>query len=398
MILVLNAGSSTWKCALFKTDAGIVGIEPAWEGFLDFGQAKDKLSMRIKILGKPPSTHELPSKQRKVAVQELIKTAWQGDRAVISSPDEIERIGHRVVHGGESFVEPTVVTAEVKEAIRSLSELAPLHNPGNLEGIEVMEALLPACPQIAVFDTAFHRTMPEASQTYAIPLQLRKEGIRRYGFHGISHSYCAKRTAELLGKKLPELNLISCHLGNGSSLTAIRQGKSFATTMGFTPMEGIIMGTRSGSVDPGIIFHLLVQKKTCPGDLEKALNHESGLKALCGSPDMRELLSLKKQGNADALLAFEMYIHQLCWHIGALVGCMGVRPDALVFAGGIGENAPDIRLAACERLRNLGMEIDLERNGIGGTDRELSLPGSRIPIFVIKTREELEIARSCLTL
>lgn len=396
MILVLNAGSSTWKCALFKTGAENVEIEPIWEGFLDFGQTKETLLMRVSAQGKA-LTKELPAKQRKNAVQEMIKTAWQGDRAVIASPEEIVKIGHRVVHGGENFVEPAVVTQEVKEAIRSLSELAPLHNPSNLEGIEVMGALLPSCPQIAVFDTAFHRTMPEAAQTYAIPQEWRKDGIRRYGFHGISHAYCAKRAAELLGQELSSLNLITCHLGNGSSLTAIRQGKSFATTMGFTPMEGMVMGTRSGSVDPGIIFHLLVKKKN-PEALEKAFNNESGLKALCGTPDMRELLALKKQGNAEAQLAFEIYIHQLCWHIGALIGCMGARPDALVFAGGIGENAPDIRLAACERLKIFGMEIDQERNGRGGVDRELSVPGSRIPIFVIKTREELEIARSCLNL
>lgn len=397
MILVLNAGSSTWKCALFKIGAETVEMEPVWEGFLDFGLSKETLLMRVTARGKPTLTKELPAKQRKSAVQELIKTVWHGDSAVIASPEEIVKIGHRVVHGGENFVAPTVVTQEVKEAIRSLFELAPLHNPSNLEGIEIMGTLLPSCPQIAVFDTAFHRTMSEAAQTYAIPLQWRQEGIRRYGFHGISHAYCAGRTAELLGKELSDLNLITCHLGNGSSLTAIRQGKSFATTMGFTPLDGMVMGTRSGSVDPGIIFHLLVQKKS-PEELEKAFNNESGLKALSGSPDMRELLALKKQGHTEAQLAFDIYIHQLSWHIGALIGCMGMRPDALVFAGGIGENVPDIRLAACERFKAFGMEIDQERNGRGGADRELSVPGSRIPIFVIKTREEFEIARSCLAI
>ncbi|MCE5316851.1 MAG: acetate kinase [Parachlamydia sp.] len=395
MILVLNAGSSTWKCALFKIGADTVEIDPAWEGFLDFGQSKETLLMRVTARGKAPLSKEIPSKQRKSAVQDLISTAWQGNNAVIASPEEITKIGHRVVHGGEKFVEPTLVTKDVKEAIRSLSELAPLHNPSNLEGIEIMEALLPSCPQIAVFDTAFHRTMPEAAQTYAIPLEWRKEGIRRYGFHGISHAYCAKRAAELLGKELYNLNLITCHLGNGSSLTAIRQGKSFATTMGFTPMEGMVMGTRSGTVDPGIIFHLLKEKKTSE-ELEKAFNNASGLKALCGTADMRDLLAMKKQGSTEAQLAFDIYIHQLCWHIGALLGCMSVRTDALVFAGGIGENAADIRLAACERFKTFGMEIDPERNGRGGIDRELSVPGSRIPILVIKTREELEIARASL--
>ena len=251
IILVLNAGSSTWKCALFQTDAeSQVETDPLWEGLLDFSQSPTSFQLQLTARGKAPHKKEIAGKSRAEAVKEMIQTAWIGDRAVLASAEEILLIGHRVVHGGEQFIQPTVVTDEVKEAIRSLSNLAPLHNPSNLEGIEIMGTLLPLCKQIAVFDTAFHRTMPEAIQTYAIPLEWREQGIRRYGFHGISHAYCAKRAATLLDKEVTTLNLISCHLGNGSSLTAIRGGKSLATTMGFTPMEGIMMGTRSGTVDP----------------------------------------------------------------------------------------------------------------------------------------------------
>lgn len=336
----------------------------------------------------PPGTHA-------EIVKELIKTIWLGEGAVLSTPNSIRICGHRVVHGGEHFTKPVHITEDVKKVIRTLCSLAPLHNPSNLEGIEILEELLPTSPQIALFDTSFHRTMPEAVQTYAIPLEWRQKGIRRYGFHGISHAYGSKRTAELLGKKNTSVNLISCHLGNGSSLTAIRGGQSLATTMGFTPMEGLMMGTRSGSIDPGILLHLLKSKRFSVEELDRWLNHASGLKGICGSSDMRELIALKKRGNKEAHLAFEMYIFQLCWYMGALMTTLR-EIDALIFMGGIGENASEIRQAACERLFSWGIEIDEELNKREGADRRISIPGSRIPIWIIHTREELEIARACL--
>ncbi len=389
LILVLNAGSSSWKCALFND------FEPIWEGFLDFSLKKPILQVSRK--GHPPVRLETSAKDRDGAVKELIKTAWEGAGAVIPSPDEISIVGHRVVHGGEQFVAPTLITPEVKEAIRSLFPLAPLHNPANLEGIELMEKLLPTCRQVAVFDTAFHRTMPEAVQTYAVPLEWRKEGIRRYGFHGISHAYCSKRAASLLNKEPFAINLISCHLGNGASLTAIRGGRSLVTTMGFTPMEGLMMGTRSGSIDPGILLYQLMEKKMKVEELDKILNFKSGLLGIAGTSDMRELLTLKRKGNPEALLAFEMYVTHLIWHMGALLACLG-KPDCIVFAGGIGENSPEIRQAACEPFRTWGIELDPDSNAGGGTDRAISVPGSKIPILVIKTREDLEIAKACAAL
>lgn len=370
-ILVLNAGSSTWKCALFKNDE----IEPAWKGFLDFG--KDA--------------------KAKDSIQEMIQTAWKGSQAAVPSPEVITHVGHRVVHGGAQFVTPTLITAEVKEAIRSLIPLAPLHNPANLEGILLMEKLLPQCKQVAVFDTAFHRSMPEEIQTYAIPLAWRKQGIRRYGFHGISHAYCTKRAATLLGKDPATLNLLSCHLGNGSSLTAVRQGKSYTTSMGFTPMEGLMMGTRSGSIDPGILLYLLQEKKMPAEELQELLNNSSGLFGIGGSSDMRQLLALKSQANKEAQLAYDMYISSLVWHMGAMLGLLG-KPDAILFAGGIGENSSEIRQAACERFRSWGVELDEKSNREEGSDRCISTPLSSIPVFIIKTREDLEIARACVTL
>jgi acetate kinase len=306
---------------------------------------------------------------------------------------ELYGIGHRVVHGGETFQEPALIDAKVIDTIRQLVPLAPLHNPANLTGIEVALQFAPNVPQIAVFDTAFHQSIPPQAFRYALPNDLyQNHQVRRYGFHGTSHCYVAKQAARYLERALDSLNLISLHLGNGASVTAIAKGKSVDTSMGMTPLEGLIMGTRSGDLDPAIIFYLGRTTGFSPDEIETLLSKDSGLKGICGVNDMREIAQLAEKGDAPARLAIEMYCYRIKKYIGAYYTVLG-QVDALVFTAGIGENAADIRLRACAGLSGLGIEVDEDKNRLRTSEvREIQRTKSSVRILVIPTDEELEIA------
>ncbi|SPE37435.1 acetate kinase [Candidatus Sulfopaludibacter sp. SbA3] len=308
-------------------------------------------------------------------------------------PGPVEMVGHRVVHGGIAFRETARITPEVKEGIRTYCEFAPEHNRLELEAIEEAERILGSgVPQIAVFDTAFHATIPEPARVYPGPYEWLDRGIRRYGFHGISHQYVSRRAAQMVACD----RLVSCHLGNGASLAAIRSGKSIDTTMGFTPLEGLMMGTRSGSLDPGILIYLVRHKGYDAAELDRLLNRESGLKGISGtSGDMREILSAIDQGNERARLAFDIYVHRLCREIGGMVASLGGL-DALLFTAGIGENCPPLRAAVCERLSFWGIKLDVAKNAHTPEDADIAAADSAVRVLVVHTDEDWEIARECV--
>lgn len=361
-ILVVNAGSSSHRLAIFHIDSD-APVDPLWEIKLDWDQepkdhVRDKVVNTIK-----QAAHRYP----------------------------IACIGHRVVNGGH-FQEPVLIDAEVKGAIKRLIPLAPLHNPANLEGIEWMEALFPGKPQIAVFDTSFHLTMPEAVQTYAVPYSWKEAGIQRYGFHGISYQYCTARVAQLVEKDLKDLRIVCCHLGNGASLCAIKDGVSINTTMGFTPMEGLMMGSRCGSIDPGLILYMLRDRGLSVQELDRLLNFESGLKGIAGESDMRDIVLGCQTGSAEAQLAFDMFINRLRSFIGALIMQLEGL-DLLIFTAGIGEHSAEVRRATCQGLSFLGIELDEAKNKSCKPDQDISISGSSVKILVIHTREEWMIAK-----
>ncbi len=306
---------------------------------------------------------------------------------------ELFAIGHRVVHGGDLFREPAVVDGEVMAAIRGLIPLAPLHNPSNLLGIEAALQRFPGIPQVAVFDTAFHQTLPPAAYRYALPEELyEKHRVRRYGFHGTSHGFVAKEAARHLGRPLEELNLITLHLGNGASVAAIQEGRSIDTSMGMTPLEGLVMGTRCGDLDPAVPFYLIRQMSLAPEKVESLLNKESGLKGLCGCNDMREIQQLASGGDGRARLALDLFCYRIRKYIGAYYAVLG-RLDAVVFTGGIGENSGPVRSCVCGGLRHLGIAVDEGRNGaVEGEAAEIQEEGASVRVLVIHTDEELEIA------
>ncbi|MGQ4374146.1 acetate kinase [Streptomyces sp. SAS_267] len=310
----------------------------------------------------------------------------------LDSP-ELAAIGHRVVHGGQAFTEPTVIDDTVLAEIERLIPVAPLHNPANLTGIRTAMALRPDLPQVAVFDTAFHTTMPEAAARYAIDVETAdKHRIRRYGFHGTSHAYVSRTTAELLGKAPEEVNVIVLHLGNGASASAVRGGRCVDTSMGLTPLEGLVMGTRSGDVDPAVIFHLERVGDMSTDEIDTLLNKKSGLIGLCGDNDMREIRRRVDEGDERARLAFDIYIHRLKKYIGAYYAVLG-RVDAVAFTAGVGENAAPVREAAIRGLEELGLAVDGELNAVrGGEPRLISPPYARVAVAVVPTDEELEIA------
>lgn len=316
----------------------------------------------------------------------------------LDSLDDLAAIGHRVVHGGEAFKRPVLITDEVIDAIKAMIPLAPLHNPANLEGIEVSQTLCPKVPQVAVFDTAFHQTMPAHAFHYAVPEHLYRDyQVRRYGFHGTSHHYVAKQAAEFLTSDLSQLNLITLHLGNGCSAAAIKAGHCIDTSMGMTPLEGLIMGTRSGDIDPALHFYLMRESKLTPNQLEKLLNRESGLKGICGSSDMREVAKKAQQGDAQAQLARDMFSYRVKKLIGSYYAALG-QVDAIVFTGGIGENDAALRQEICGELEGLGIQLKSTGPEKSSTVQSLHSTESRVKVLVIPTNEELEIARSAQTL
>ena len=405
-ILVLNAGSSSQKSCLYQLDDTLPELPPTplWEAKVDWTKHPGRAELEVKTSdtlsrssrGGTVLEEELYTTSRPDVIAHMLEILWSGHTQVIANAGEIDLVGHRVVHGGQEYRQATLITPEVKEAIANLSTFAPVHNPANLEGIEAVEKILgTATPQVAVFDTAFHSNLPLSAAVYPIPYEFFEQGIRRYGFHGISHQYCAHRTAGLMGKDLASLRLITCHLGNGASLAAIRDGYSVDTTMGFTPLVGLMMGSRSGTIDPGILIHLLRQSDYDAQKLDEFLNKASGLKGISGvSSDLRQIMSDIQKGNQRAKLAFDMFVHSLCKHIGAMLASLGGL-DALVFTGGIGENSAAIRAAACEAFGFLGVKLDRQKNDASPADTDIAAADSSIRVFVVHTEEDWAIAQEC---
>jgi acetate kinase len=390
-VLVLNAGSSSQKCGLYEFERDAIPPtppEPLWEGSIDWNHQPGTVEIKIKTQ-RLTRTESIPMTSKAEIMKHLISTLWNGETQVVSGLEAIDCIGHRVVHGGRDYQQSVLITPTVKAAIEKFFTYAPLHNPANLEGIEIMEQL-GDLTQVAVFDTAFHAQMPEVSRIYPLPYEWYEEGIQRYGFHGISHQYVAERV-QFLSQPVPRL--ITCHLGNGCSLAAIRDGKSVATTMGFTPLDGLMMGTRCGAIDPGILIHLLRQGHSVE-DLDRALNSESGLIGISGvSSDMRQILHATKE-NPRAQLAFDLFIRRLRSEIAALLPVLGGL-DALIFTGGIGEHSAAVRAAVCEGFEFLGWRLTGELNEGSEIDRDIAAEASAVRIWVVQTQEDWAIAREC---
>jgi acetate kinase len=397
-VLVLNSGSSSQKSCLYEIGDVLPEVPPAWlwqatiEWQGESGQAEIKN-------GRGSSRKErLKVGSRAEATAHLLDTLWKGDASAVSSLSEIDVVGHRIVHGGPAFEDPVVITAEAKSAIAAVSAFAPLHNRAELEGVEIIEKLLGAVRQVAVFDTGFHKKMPLSAAVYPGPYEWFAAGIRRYGFHGINHKYCARRAAQLLRRDPNSFKLVTCHLGNGCSLAAIRDERSVDTTMGFTPLEGLMMGTRSGSVDPGILTYLMRQDQLTGEQLDDLLNQHSGLLGISGiSGDMRDVLAAVKNGHERATLALEIYIHRLRAGIGAMIAVLG-GIDALVFTAGVGEHSPEVRAGACQNLEHVGVKLDPKENAESPPDQDISDRTSPVRVLLIRAGEDWEIARDCWTL
>jgi len=383
-ILVINSGSSSIKCQYFIDQKSIASIL-----IESIGEVKSYSEIKYQDLTLN-YTAKISNHQDAL---ELLFSMLKKSNA-ISSMDELTAIGHRVVHGGSDFSEPILVTKEVIETINLLTPLAPLHNPENLKGIKAIEKIYPDIPQVAVFDTAFHQTIPNYAALYPLPYQWYQDyNICRYGFHGTSHLYVAKEAAKLLKKDLDKLNLITLHLGNGASVTAIKNGKSIDTSMGLTPLEGLMMGTRCGDIDPAIIHFLMHNYNMSIDQINNILNKESGLKGICNTNDMREVITQVEQGDTLSLLALEMYIHRIKKYIGSYFAILGYV-DAVIFTGGIGEHAVKVREMVCKDMySSLGLKIDLIKNREISTEkRAICDEESKSKILVIPTNEELEIA------
>ncbi|MEG4486378.1 acetate kinase [Microcoleus sp. D2_18a_B4] len=396
-ILVLNAGSSSQKSCLYELNDVLPDrpLQPLWSAQIDWTHQQGIAELKVKTAKGDRLEEEFASDSRKDAISRMLESLWRGRTQTINDLKEIDIVGHRVVHGGQDYQQSTLISPDVKKAIARLSVFAPVHNPVNLEGIEAIEKLLPNVPQVAVFDTAFHAQLPPAAFVYPGPYEWLENGIRRYGFHGISHQYCARRAADILGRDVADLRLVSCHLGNGCSLAAIRGGWSVDTTMGFTPLEGLMMGSRSGSIDPGIIIHLLKQSDFTAEKLDGILNRNSGLKGISGvSSDLRQIGDAIAQGNQRAQLALDIYIHRLRAGIGAMLASLGGL-DALIFTAGVGENSALVRAAACEAFGFIGLKLDEEKNQHSSIDQDIAAVDSAVKILVIHTQEDWEIAREC---
>ncbi|MBC6476612.1 MAG: acetate kinase [Hormoscilla sp. GM7CHS1pb] len=394
-ILVLNAGSSSQKSCLYEIPEKTLPQEPPeplWEANIDWSGSTDFGTLKVKAKGVKLEV-KLPG--REGAIAQMLETLSSGKTRVLQQLSEIDIVGHRVVHGGAEYSQATLITPAVKEAIARLVPLAPSHNPTHLEGIEAIEKILGKVPQIAVFDTAFHSQMPKAAVVYPIPYEWFEQGIRRYGFHGTSHKYASGRAAQILRKPLAELRLIACHLGNGCSLTAVKNGVSIDTTMGFTPLEGLMMGTRSGSIDPAIVIYLMRKYNYDADKLDRMLNKASGLKGIMGkSGDMRHVLQAIAGGDERAQLAFDMYVHSLRASIGSMVASLGGL-EAIVFTAGVGENAAAVREATCAGFEFLGLKLDKEKNLSSPKDMDIATPDSAVRVLVVQTAEDWAIACEC---
>lgn len=389
IVFVINCGSSSLKYQL---------IDMKNENVMAKGLI-ERIGMDGSVLKHTPAnantidiSTEIPD--HKVAIQLVIEALLDENHGVIKKMSEINAVGHRVVHGGERFTDSMLITTDVIKGIEACCEIAPLHNPPNLHGILACMELLPEVPQVAVFDTAFHQTMPKTAFLYGLPYEMYvKYGLRRYGFHGTSHRYVAQKAAEMMGEHMSDLRIITCHLGNGASLTAIKYGKSVDTSMGYTPLEGLIMGTRSGEIDPAIIPFLMEKENMDATQIDNFLNRRSGILGISGlSSDFRDLEAAANNGDERSQLAIDIFAYKVKKYIGGYVAAMG-GVDAIVFTAGLGENSPFMREKICNGLEYLGTRIDPELNKIRGKAREISIKRARTKIFVIPTNEELVIAR-----
>ena len=393
-ILVINAGSSSVKFTLFHTEE----LRPLASGIVErIGLSDPRFRLR---------RAEGASVERAVAVTDadqavgtIVSALTDPVNGALRSVGEITAVGHRVVHGGEALTQPVVVTADVKAIIADCARIAPLHNPPNLAGIEACERRIPHAVQVAVFDTAFHATIPREAFLYGLPFRFyREERIRRYGFHGISHKFVAEEAARFLGRPLTELRIITCHLGNGCSMTAVKSGVSIETSMGFTPLEGLIMGTRCGDLDPAVVLHLMAHRGLSPDAANTLLNKQSGMLGMAeiGSNDLRDVVAARDQGNAQAGAALEAFCYRIRKYIGAYTAVLG-GVDVLVFTAGIGENSPEVRQRACaglEAAAGFGIVLDPQKNAaFSDGPRAVHAEQSRVHVLVIPTNEELEIAR-----
>jgi len=384
-VLVLNSGSSSVKFQLIRTEdenlraKGIVEKIGSSDAIINYQPAgRTKIREIREVLN------------HSVAIEIVLSLLLHPQHGVIKDKAEIDGIGHRVVHGGEDFSSSVLIDEKVKSVIRKCIQFAPLHNPHNLKGIEACESLLPGVPQVGVFDTAFHQTIPPRAYIYGLPYALyQKLRIRRYGFHGTSHQYVAQRAADLLGKPLQKLRVITCHLGNGASITAVNRGKSVDTTMGFTPLEGLVMGTRCGTIDPALVPYIMEREKLGPKDIDSIMNKNSGMLGLTEtSNDMREIEQDAARGSERHQLAIEIYCYYIKRYLGAYLAVMG-GVDAVVFTGGIGENSRQVRRLVAEGLSELGIAVDEKKNQANGPD----ISAGRVKVLVIPTNEELAIAR-----
>ena len=392
-VLVINCGSSSLKYQLIDS----VSEEVLAKGLCE----RIRIDGRLKHTptGKESVVLDAPMPDHTAAVELVLKMLTDAEHGVITSLSEIGAVGHRIVHGGEKFASSTIITDEVIQAITECNDLAPLHNPANLIGIEACRKLMPNVPMVAVFDTAFHQTMPEKAYLYGIPYEYYETyKIRKYGFHGTSHSFVSKHTAELMGKKPEELKTIVCHLGNGASICAVQNGKSVDTSMGMTPLDGLIMGTRSGSVDPAVLEFIARKEDKTLAEVMDVLNKKSGVAGISGvSSDFRDLEQAIVEGNQRAAIAMDMFCYRVAQYIGSYTAVMnGV--DAIAFTAGVGENNGTARAKICEYLGYLGVQIDAEKNQVRGEDQKISTADSKVAVYVVPTNEELAIARETVAL
>ena len=396
LVLVLNAGSSSQKSCLYDLGESIpdTSSEPLWEADIDWVSEGNGI-LTVESNG---NEQEIELEDRDKALKTLLDTLVEGETKVIDSLDKIDLVGHRVVHGGAKYSQPTLINDGVKSAIADLIPLAPSHNPANLEGINTIEEILPKVPQVAVFDTAFHSTIPKFAKVYPIPYKYYEKGIQRYGFHGTSHQYCANRTAQILQQPLESLKIVTCHLGNGCSLAAIKDGVCIDTTMGFSPLEGLMMGTRCGSIDPQILIYMMQEYGLDAEEIDRLLNKESGLKGVSGvSNDLREIAKAIDNGNTQAQLAYDIYLHRLKKAIGAMVASLNGL-DVLVFTAGVGEHQSMLRKETCAGLSYLGVKLDTAKNNADPVDVNIATENSQVQVLVIHTQEDWAIAKLAVAL
>jgi len=392
-VIVINCGSSSLKFKLFDMNES---NELLAEGLVEeIGKELSRFTYRAgRIRNGEKITRNVQAPDHTAAVDAVAKTLVDPEIGLFSGPIQVDAVGHRVVHGGEKFSRSELITKAVKDVIRECCAIAPLHNPPNLAGIDACEAIFAGVPQVAVFDTAFHQTMPEHVFLYGIPYELyQRYQLRKYGFHGTSHEFVYRRAVELLGRPAEQVKVVTCHLGNGCSITAVKDGKSFDTSMGFTPLEGVVMGTRTGDMDPAAVLYLMEKEQLSPAATSDLLNKKSGLKGLSGvSNDLREIMQAAAQGTPRARLALDVFVYRIVKYVGAYAAAMGGL-DAVVFTGGIGENAAEIRARVLEPLGFLGLVLDPARNASAAKEKDIATEGSRVKAFVIPTNEELSIAQ-----